>query len=126
MNKKRVSVQEIIKKDAEATGADFEKLYTYFFQEIQAGRMRIMRHGNTLMIYSILQPKVAEVHIVSADKPREIIEAIKDFEKAMKKAGFVKVVSDTDNMAIVRLLQAANVPVKVTPMNGKYHLEFGV
>lgn len=123
---KRMSVQDIIRKESDKLGADFGRLYTYLYQEIQAGRMRILRHGNSLLIYTILEPGVAEAHIVSADNPVAIVKAIKEFDTALRRAGFERVVSDTQDEKIIKLLKTAGVDVKTMFANGVYNLEFEV
>lgn len=111
--KGKASVQDIIKADVERSGGDFEKVYTMLSNAIEAGKTRIMRHGNTLMIYHIISPGEAEVHISTTDDPKQLVEAVKQFYESLKKIGFKKAVSRTDNPQIGKLLSTAQVPVKV-------------
>ena len=111
--KGKASVQDIIKADVERSGGDFEKVYTMLSNSIKAGKTRIMRHNNTLMIYHIIAPGEYEVHISTTDSPKELVEAVKQFYAAMQKIGFKKAVSRTDNPQIGKLLSTAQVPVKV-------------
>lgn len=110
----RMSVLNILQKDVEDQGGDFDRVYAALQQGIQSGQMRIMRSGNTLLIYSILEPGVADVHISTADAPQALIKAVKEFYEALKKAGFKKAVSTTDNPQIGRVLQASGIPVQVS------------
>ena len=128
--KGKASVQDIIKADVERSGDNFEKVYTMLNQAIEAGKTRIMRHNNTLMIYHIIAPGEAEVHISTMDDPKQLVEAVKQFYEALKKIGFKKAISRTDNPQIGKMLSTAQVPVKVQQVpsqSGKplFELTFG-
>ena len=125
-----MSVQDIIKADVERSGGNFEQIYKDLFKAIQGGITRVMRHGNTLMIYHILAPGQAEVHIATVDDPKTVVEAVKQFYESMKKIGFKKATSTTDNPMIGKMLSTAQVPVRVQQVpsqTGKpvFQLTFG-
>lgn len=111
-----VPMLDILQQDAEQRGVDFDALYQMLSQDIKAGKTRIMRSGNTLLIYDILQPGVAELHISTMDAPDKLVNSIKDLYEAMKKAGFKRGFSVTDNPQIARVLSAAKIPVRVKQM----------
>lgn len=128
--KQRMDMLDILRQDVENQGGEFDSVYSALQQGVESGRMRIMRSGNTLMIYSILEPGVADVHIATADTPQGLIQAVKDFYQAMQKAGFRKAMSTTNNPQIGRVLQASGVPVQVSmrpSMDGsqEFDLVFG-
>ena len=106
--------RDIIKADVEKSGGDFNQIYSKLVASAQAGKARIMRSGNSLLIYNILSPGVAEVHISTMDKPKDLINAVKEFYQAMTKAGFKSAVTTTNNSEISRVLSAAGVPVRVS------------
>lgn len=106
--------REILKADVEKTGGDFNQVYAKLLASAQAGKTRIMRSGNTLLIYNILSPGVAEVHISTLDKPKNLINAVKEFYQAMLKAGFKSAVTTTTSPEISRVLSAAEIPVRVS------------
>lgn len=108
-----VPMLDILKNDVENTGGDFDEVYSILKAGIESGQMRIMRSGNTLFVYTIMQPGVAEVHLSTLDTPNRLVTAVQDFYKAMKVAGFKTLVSVTDNSQIARVLNAAQVPVQV-------------
>jgi predicted rRNA methylase YqxC with S4 and FtsJ domains len=73
----------------------------------------------------------AELHIATMDSPEKLVVAVKDLFEAMKKSGYKKGVSVTDNSQIARVLNAANIPVIVQQMPGadgkaKYQLTIQV
>ena len=110
----RMDMLDILQKDVEEQGGDFDRVYAALQQGVESGQMRIMRHGNTLLIYSILEPGVADVHISTADSPQALVSAVKEFYQALQKAGFKKAMSTTDNPQIGRVLQASGIPVQVS------------
>jgi hypothetical protein len=110
----RAEVRDILKADVEKTGGNFAQVYSKLVAMTQSGKTRIMRSGNSLLIYNILSPGMAEVHISTIDKPKELIKAVKEFYQAMTKAGFKSAVTTTSNSDISRVLSAAGVPVRVS------------
>ena len=106
--------RDIIKADVEKSGGDFNQVYSKLVASTQAGKTRLMRSGNTLLIYNILSPGVAEVHISTMDKPKDLIKAVKEFYEAMTKVGFKSAVTTTNSSEISRVLSAAGVPVSVS------------
>jgi len=109
---------DILKQDVEKSGGDFNTVYQGLKKGIESGKMRIMRSGNTLLIYSILQPGVAELHISTMDEPNKLVNSIQELYQAMKVAGFKTGVSTTDNSQIARVLSAAKIPVRVQQVPG--------
>jgi hypothetical protein len=114
-----IPMLDILRNEAKQRGVDFSNLHGMLKSDIKSGKTRIMRSGNTLLIYDILQPGVAELHIATMDSPDKLVTSIKDLFEAMKKSGYKKGVSVTDNSQIARVLSAANIPVIVQQMPGK-------
>ena len=110
----RAEVRDIIKSEVEKTGGNFSQVYSKLIAMVQSGKTRIMRSGNSLLIYNILSPGVAEVHISTMDKPKDLIKAVKEFYQSMTKSGFKSAVTTTNNAQISKVLTAAGVPVRVS------------
>ena len=108
-----VPMLDILRQDISRSGGDFSSIYKGLKTGIQSGKMRIMRSGNTLLIYNILQPGVAEIHISTIDEPAKLVKSFQELYQAMKVAGFKTGISTTDNSQIARVLSAANIPVRV-------------
>jgi hypothetical protein len=126
-----IPMLDILRNEAKQRGVNFNNLHGMLKSDIKSGKTRIMRSGNTLLIYDILQPSVAELHIATMDSPEKLVVAVKDLFEAMKKSGYKKGVSVTDNSQIARVLSAANIPVIVQQMPGadgkaKYQLTIQV
>jgi hypothetical protein len=113
-----VPMLDIIKNDVEQSGGNFDEVYAKLKSGIDSGKMRIMRSGNTLLIYTIMQPGVAEVHVSTMDAPDKLVNSIQDLYQAMKAAGFKTGVTTTDNSQIARVMNAAKIPVKVKQVPG--------
>ena len=113
-----VPMLDILKNDVEQSGGNFDEVYAKLKSGIDSGKMRIMRSGNTLLIYTIMQPGVAEVHVSTMDSPDKLVGAVQDLYQAMKVAGFKTGVTTTDNSQIARVLSAAKIPVKVQQVPG--------
>ena len=113
-----VPMLDILKNDVEQSGGNFDEVYAKLKSGIDSGKMRIMRSGNTLFTYTIMQPGLAEVHLSTVDNPNKLVTAVSDFYEAMKIAGFKQLVSTTDNSQIARVLSAAKIPVKVKQVPG--------
>ena len=113
-----VPMLDILKNDVKQTNSDFDEVYAMLKSGIDSGKMRIMRSGNTLFTYSILQPGVAEVHLSTLDNSNKLVTAIQDFYNAMKVAGFKTLVTTTDDSQIARVLNVAKLPVRVSQVPG--------
>ena len=114
-----VPMLDILRNDAKQQGINFNNLHGMLKSDIKSGKTRIMRSGNTLLIYDIMQPGFAEVHISTLDSPEKLVVAIKDLYEAMKKSGYKTLVAVTDNSQIARVLNVAKIPVSVQQMLGK-------
>jgi hypothetical protein len=113
-----VPMLDILKNDVEQSGGNFDEVYAKLKSSIDSGKMRIMRSGNTLLIYTIMQPGVAEVHVSTMDEPDKLVSSVQDLYQAMKAAGFKTGVTVTDNSQIARVMNAAKIPVKVKQVPG--------
>jgi hypothetical protein len=114
-----VPMLDILRNEAEQRGVDFNNLHAMLKSDIKSGKTRIMRSGNTLLIYDILQPDVAELHLATLDSPQKLVTSVRDLYEAMKKAGYKKLVTITDNSQIARVLNVANIPVVVQQIPGE-------
>jgi len=83
--------------------------------------VRMLRYSNTLGIVIRFedQPKVCEVHLISMDKPKQIIAAIKDITNALKKAGYEKIVTHVSDQSTLRMMDAAGINYTATMSQAK-------
>ena len=110
MTAKQMTTQEIVKKQCERDGDDFEQVYTALHQQIEAGNVRIMRSGDTLLGYHLTNPHEADLFLITSEPQPKIVEAIKQFYQAMTKAGFVRATAELKTQGIAPMLRKAGVP----------------
>jgi hypothetical protein len=53
-----IPMLDILRNEAKQRGVNFNNLHGMLKSDIKSGKTRIMRSGNTLLIYDILQPGV--------------------------------------------------------------------
>jgi phosphomevalonate kinase len=121
----KASTEDIIRKYCEDNNLNFDSVYKFLSEEIKGGQTRILRYSNTLLVMHILEEGVAEVHLMSLDQPREIVEAIREFYKSFQVAGFRAMVGRVEGDQIVRLIQMANLPISfIQNENGEQSDQF--
>ena len=106
MNSQKASVEDILKSDVKA-GEDFEVGYDALEKAINEGKTRILRHENTLLIYSILGNNAAKIDVATLDSSDTLIKCLQEFMKAFKIAGFKVLYMDEDNQQMTQLLKMA-------------------
>jgi hypothetical protein len=122
MDKNQMTTQDIVKHVCKKNGVDFKQVYVSLAKQIQSGTTRIFRHGNSLIVYSIPEKGVANIHLFTADPAPKVAEALKDAYKAFKVAGFKKLVANVNNEGLFSLLKRAKIPFTSTPNNGNFKL----
>jgi predicted glycosyl hydrolase (DUF1957 family) len=126
MIKNTMTIQQIIKKACKKEGMPFEQTYVQLSNAIQNGKLRIFRYENTLSTSVIIQPHVSEIHFITADTPQNFNKAVINVIGAMKKAGFVKLITKTVNDGLFPILQRAHINFTPTPIEGGYQVEIEV
>ena len=122
---KQMQPYEIIQHADEVKDSDMDwkKVYAVILVSVQSNQYRVMRNGNTLFWYKLVQPKEAQVFIFNADTHKNLIRNFKEFARAMDVAGFKKVYGDTENQQMLEVIKRLGYPVEVTPTgamrNGK-------
>lgn len=113
-----VDMIEILKPSAEKAGVDVVKLNNALALAIkQDPKFRIMRANNTLFLNYNLGNGRAEVSMETIDNPRTLIDSIKQYIQAMKKAGFNAVQFEISNPQIIKALEMAGLKVQTKPTN---------
>ena len=122
----KISTEDILRQGAEANGENFDALYQAVEQGIQSGKVRIFRHNNTLLVYTIVDKGVAEIHMYSVDQPPAMIEAFKSFYHAFKVCGFKRLHSTIENPQLIRLIKMAKIPVQAQQTQDGYEITIEV
>jgi hypothetical protein len=110
---RKLDPREIFEIEGERSGGDWKAAYASVAKAIQDGSARVMRYGNTLFVYELLGQGQAEVHMATADDAKGILKAIIEFVKAMKIAGFQKLITEIENPQMFRLFDLAKVNYEV-------------
>lgn len=117
---KQMSATEIIRKDLERGGftKEEDKFLKGLALLIQQNKAVVVRHNNTVFVGIRKEPGVLEVHMYTLDTPNMLLGAMKVGIDTVKKAGVKKLVSETDNYKLIKMMQSMDLPVEVKK-NGK-------
>lgn len=113
----RVEVNDILKSSAEDVGLTPEQMVAGLGKVVNEDpNLRVMRANNTLFIYYNAGNGNVEISMETLDNPRDLVDSIKEFLKAMKVSGFKSGTFSIDNPQIVKAIQMAggNVSTKST------------
>lgn len=107
--------QEIFQKcdELKDSGMDWKEAYAHVFESIQSNKSRVMRSGNTLFWYHLLSPQEAQMFVFNADSQKNFLRNMKDFAKAMDKAGFKKVFGITHSKQLLNMISRLGYPMTV-------------
>jgi hypothetical protein len=102
--------QEIVRSSLERMepGADWEMVYGHMYAAIQSNKFRALRHGNTLLFFRVENPIASQAHLFSTDPQEKFLEALREFGKSLKIAGYKKVTGIVRNASLLRLIRKAN------------------
>ena len=112
----RMSPQNIFKNSEQIKeyGGDWKSLYELVFKLSKVGKVRVVRHGNTVFCLMLKEPKVAEMVIINADPVKQFIRNIREFAQFMEMAGYQKVTGVTDNVQTLKAIKNAGYPMEIT------------
>jgi hypothetical protein len=82
-------------------------------------KVRVVRANNSLFIIHNDGQGGADVIMETADKPRELVDSIKQFFQAMKVAKFKSVSFDVDNPDIIRVIKMGGHEPKLSSVGGQ-------
>lgn len=115
-----VSTSDIIRQDLERGG--FTKEEERFLAGLQSlvkqKQAIILRYGKTVFVGLKQGEGVLEVHMYTLDNPRAVATAIEQGIQDIPQAGVNKLVGETDNFKLIKMMQSMNLPVEVDK-NGK-------
>ena len=76
-----MSAQDIVKHDCETSKCPvpWKNVYAGLVTAVKSPKYRIMRANNSLLCYSISSPKSVEVHVITADQPRQLVDSLGQF-----------------------------------------------
>lgn len=115
---KNMDVVEILEKSSGIRGADPVQVNNELAHMVDSSPdVRVIRINNSLFIYFNHRNGNVKVYLETADKPRELIDSIKQFGLVMKKIGFKTGQFDVQNPLILKAVRMAGIPVSVQSTN---------
>jgi hypothetical protein len=115
---KKFTTEEILAKALQGTGDDPVQLQDYLANEVNTNpNFRIIRANNTLFFYINQGQGNVFIMTETADTPRDLVDAIKQFVHAMKIAGFKTGSFKIDNPQMIRVYKMAGIDVHVNQNN---------
>ena len=82
-------------------------------------KVRVIRANNSLFIIHNDGQGGADVIMETADKPRELVDSIKQFFQAMKAGNFKSLSFDVDNPDIIRVIKMGGYEPKLSSVGGQ-------
>jgi len=82
-------------------------------------KVRVIRANNSLFVIHNDGQGGADVIMETADKPRELVDSIKQFLQAMKVAKFKSLRFDVDNPDIIRVIKMGGYEPKLSSVGGQ-------
>ena len=109
------STQDIIKQSDEVKemGMDWQRVYAAVSISIQNNTHRVLRSGDTLLWIKLLPQKTAQMYVFNADSKKNFLKNMKEFAKALDKAGFETVFGETHNPQLIEMMKRLGYPVQV-------------
>jgi hypothetical protein len=134
-----MTTQEIVKRSTERMdpSADWENVYSHVYGAIKSDKFRALRHGDTILFFRVQTPVASQAHIFSADPQEKLLEALREFGRSLKIAGYKKLTGIVRNASLLRLIRKANSikfevndkPIRAYGDSGEvlgYNLEIGI
>ena len=116
-----MTTQDIIKKSDEVkeSGMDWKDVYKAVYGTVMMNTHRVLRSGNTLAWLELLPNDAVRVDTFNADTPKNYIKNLREFAKALDKAGFKSAILETPSPKIIEVVKGLGYPVKVEANKNK-------
>ena len=98
---------------------DLKKVFTFINYTIKNGG-KLVREGNTLMLFKKVSDDTVEFHSFSADKPNVYLSNMAKFAAMLKKMGFEYAVTQFQNPKQSGMFKAAGFDAEITETDEGY------
>ena len=116
---KRMEVLDILEKSSQGQ-IEPQKLYNALaYASENDPKLRVIRANNSLFIIYNLGQGNAEVMMETADKPKALVDSVKQFFESMRKAGFKSVQLGVGNPEIIRVIKMGGFEPKLSSVGGQ-------
>ena len=118
-----MTTQDIFKNCTEFKDekADWKKMYAAVAACLQTKKYRMMRNGNTLFLFRIDSPGVAQVFSFNADSHKNFFTNIKEFAKAMEIAKYKMWYGETSDVNLLNLMKRLGYPFDMEKIGKDSH-----
>lgn len=117
--------EQILEVDLQRNQPDymtFQKSIGFINKTIKDGG-KILRQGDTLMLFKNVGNDTVEFHSFSADNPTNYLKNMVLFAEMLKKMGFQKAITTYTNPKLSSLFKAAGFDAEITEISDGYKAE---
>lgn len=117
-----MTLQELLEIDVKRNQPaymDIKKVGSFINYTLNQGG-KLVREGNTVILFKKLDDKTVEFHSFSADKPNVYLSNMAKFAKMFKKIGFEYAVTQFQNPKQAGMFKAAGFDAEITQTNEGY------
>ena len=100
-------------------GISWQELYAAISTVLDGKEHRMLRSGNTLCLFEIVQPGVAVFNILSADNPKTLPARMTEFIKVFSKSGYKKLAFTTDEISELQALKNTGAQIRAQAVKGE-------
>lgn len=113
----RQDVLDILRADFKREGKEElgDQYYNYLVSATETPQHRVLRSGNSILHIEILSPGVCKIDFFHNETPREIVKDAQEYMRALKKAGYKKVILEAEQQKVGKLAKIA-----ADAVNGTY------
>jgi len=117
----RLEPIQILEKSMQGSRQDPKRIHAAMASLVKKDpKFRVMRANNTLFSYYNLGNGNIDMSMDTADNPRDLVDSIKQFAKALKVAKFKNVKFQMNNPQVEKILKMTGLQYQLQPMpNGQ-------
>ena len=112
--------------EREGQGEIIDRFLVGLANGIKEKSLGLLKENDTVLIFKSVDEKTLEVHVLSADSPPQMKDALAKFYQHFKSAGIERLESYTQTPAMIRILQQAGIPVQFEKQGSRYKIEVEV
>jgi len=112
--------------EREGQGEIIDRFLVGLANGIKEKSLGLLKENDTVLIFKSVDEKTLEVHVLSADSPPQMKDALAKFYQHFKSAGIEQLESYTQTPAMIRILQQAGIPVQFEKQGSRYKIEVEV
>ena len=112
--------------EREGQGEIIDRFLVGLAKGIKEKSLGLLKENDTVLIFKSVDEKTLEVHVLSADSPPQMKDALAKFYQHFKSAGIEYAESSTKTPAMIRIAQQAGIPIQAHKIGDHYKIEIEV